>query len=251
LLELKKLADGLKPLAAKATATATERVAAEWTVAARLREYHARAELALAAPNPVKTVTPEVRVAQPAVANQFQGGFGGGFGGQPTSSTDRLQALARTGGGFKGGGFPAGGGFQASGGGFQNFGGGQIGGFGGFQPAPFGGAKPMTFSGIEGPVARVIVGAPVFPTAAPPAPAGRLADRPELKLDTEANERVRRKAVHAHLAKAGIVRPNDIKKWLFKDVLHADLDDPLLGLGPVLNENYPFADEDRAITGKK
>lgn len=235
LLELKKLADALKPLTAKATATAAERLGGEWTVANRLREYHARAAVKLAAPEAVKTVTPEVRVAVPVTPNQFGGGFGG-FGGQPSSYTDQLQALARTGGGFKGGGFQVGG-FQATGGGFQNFGGG------------FGGARPMTFSGIEGPVARVIVGAPVFPMPAPPA--GRLADRPELKLDTEVNERVRRKAVHVYLAKAGIAQPNDIKKWLFKDVLHADLDDPLLGLGPILNENYPFTDEDRAITGKK
>jgi len=224
LLELKKLADALKPLTAKATATAAERLGAEWTVAARLREYHARAELVLAAPSPVRTFTPEVRVAPPAVANQFQGGFGG----QPASANAQLAAIARTGGGFKGG-FGSGFGGSGFGGGFQ----------------------PMTFGGIEGPVTRVIVGAPVFPVTAPPAPAGRLADRPELKLDTEVNERVRRKAVHAHLARAGIVRPNDITKWLFKDVLHADLDDPMLGLGPILNENYPLADEDRAVTGKK
>ncbi len=234
--ELRKLADALKPLTAKATASPTERLRAEWSVASRLREYHTRAETKLAAPQMVKTITPEVRLAQPVVAPRFQGGFGGfggSSGGQPSYAA-QMQAVGRIGGGFKGGGFPAGG--------FQNFGGG--GQFGGFQP--------MTFSGIEGPVARVIVGAPVFGVpAAAPAPAGRLADRPELKLDTDVNERVRRKAVHAHLAKVGIVQPNDLKKWLFKDVLHADLDDPLLGLGPILNENYPFADEDRAITGKK
>ena len=60
------------------------------------------------------------------------------------------------------------------------------------------------------------------------------------------NERIRRKAVHDKLATAGRVQPADVKKWLYKEVLHADLDDPLLGLGPMLNANYPFEEEDRA-----
>jgi hypothetical protein len=194
------------------------------------------------------------------------GGFGGsappgpgGFGGQPGFA--QMQAIARTGGGFKGGGFPIppggfGGvnGFPVPGG---NFGGGFQGGFGGFGGGfkfggGLGGFQGLTFSGIEGPVARVIVGAPVLesPVAVPKVP---LAERPELKLDTEVNERIRRKDVHAHLAKVGIVRPDHIKNWLFREVLHADLDDPKLGLGAMLNENYPFADEDAALerTGRK
>ena len=47
------------------------------------------------------------------------------------------------------------------------------------------------------------------------------------------------------MAATGPVPPKDLVRWLYKDVLHADLDDPLLGLGEVLNKNYPFADEDR------
>jgi hypothetical protein len=103
--------------------------------------------------------------------------------------------------------------------------------------------------GIEGPTERVIAGLPPAPgfMAVPAAP---LAARPELKLDTEANERVRRKAVHAKLATVECVKPDDIKKWLYKDVLHADLDDPLLGLGPVLSANYPFTEEERAAARK-
>lgn len=66
----------------------------------------------------------------------------------------------------------------------------------------------------------------------------------EMAEDTKLNETAHRKAIHGHLAKAGGVQPKDVTKWLYKEVLHADLDDPYLGLGEVLNRNYPFADED-------
>jgi hypothetical protein len=128
----------------------------------------------------------------------------------------QMRAVAQIGGGFKGGiGGGAGGGFAAAG-----------------------------FGGIEGPTERVIAGLPAAPAGAA-ATQVPLAARPELAFDARVNEEVRRKAVHDRLARAGAVRPDDIKKWLYKDVLRADLDDPLLGLGGVLNKNYPFADEER------
>jgi hypothetical protein len=144
--------------------------------------------------------------------------------------TPQAAAVALTGGGGKGG-FGGGGGSQAGGGGF---GGGGQGGFGG-RPAPFGG-------GIEGPLEAVIAGRPFVP---PTPPGGDLAARPDLIFDTKVNETIRRKMVHDRLAALGRVRPDDIKGWLFREVLKADLDDPMLGLGPVLNANYPFAEEDR------
>lgn len=61
-----------------------------------------------------------------------------------------------------------------------------------------------------------------------------------LVKDTEINENVRRLQVHERLAKIGTVRPNDLTKWLYKEVLNADLDDPYLGLGKVLFESYVF-----------
>ncbi|VTT98164.1 Uncharacterized protein OS=Cyanothece sp. (strain PCC 7425 / ATCC 29141) GN=Cyan7425_1215 PE=4 SV=1 [Gemmataceae bacterium] len=148
-----------------------------------------------------------------------------------------MKAVAQTGGGIKGG--FGGAGFQAFGGGFGGIGG--IGGGAGIGGTGFGGGAG--FGGIEGPTERLIMGLPAVPVAVP---AGPLAARPDLAFDAEVNELIRRRAVHARLAGAGTVRPDDVKKWLFKDVLRADLDDPLLGLGPVLNANYPFADEDRA-----
>jgi hypothetical protein len=162
------------------------------------------------------------------------------------------QAIARIGGGFKGGG-GFGGGRQFNGGGIQ-FNGGFGGGFqaaGGFTGGGFSGAGVLgTPGGIEGPLERVIGG---LPAASGPAvvPAVPLAERPELKLDSEVNERIRRKAVHDKLATSGLAQPGDIKKWLYKEVLHADLDDPMLGLGPVLDANYPFAKEDLVGKGSR
>jgi hypothetical protein len=68
----------------------------------------------------------------------------------------------------------------------------------------------------------------------------------ELVEDTTLNETVHRKAIHEKLAPMSKATPNDLTKWLYKNVLHADLDDPTLGLGEILSKNYPFAEEDRA-----
>jgi hypothetical protein len=65
--------------------------------------------------------------------------------------------------------------------------------------------------------------------------------------DTKANETVRRRQVSELLALDGAFLPEAIKKKVYKDILHADLDDPYLGLGKTLFTNYPFADEDKAI----
>lgn len=72
-------------------------------------------------------------------------------------------------------------------------------------------------------------------------------DLPEWKAlaqDTAVNETLRRRQIHKHLAELGPVPPDEIKKWLYREVLHADLDDPYLGLGKILFDNYPFAQED-------
>jgi hypothetical protein len=61
-----------------------------------------------------------------------------------------------------------------------------------------------------------------------------------LAQDTQFNDHVRRRAVHSRLASMGLIRPADIKNWLYREVLHADLDDPYLGLRPLLSANNPF-----------
>jgi hypothetical protein len=72
-----------------------------------------------------------------------------------------------------------------------------------------------------------------------------LADWKLLTKDTEQNESERRRQIHELLTAAGAVKPAAVTKRLYKEVLHADLDDPYLGLGPVLFANYAFAREDK------
>ena len=48
----------------------------------------------------------------------------------------------------------------------------------------------------------------------------------------------------ATVDQTGMVRPEKVLKPIYKDVLHADLDDPYLGLGKELFASYPFAKED-------
>ena len=60
--------------------------------------------------------------------------------------------------------------------------------------------------------------------------------------DALINERIRRLQIHERLAQ-GFVVPEQIKRWLYKEVLHADLDDPYLGLGSVLLGDDIFRDE--------
>lgn len=60
--------------------------------------------------------------------------------------------------------------------------------------------------------------------------------------DVNLNENERRPMIHTYLGSRVRTRPEDMKKWLYREVLHADLDDPMLGLGKVLGQNYPFDD---------
>ena len=41
------------------------------------------------------------------------------------------------------------------------------------------------------------------------------------------------------------MHPDKLTKWLYREVLHADLDDPYLGLGKALFENYPMFNKSR------
>jgi hypothetical protein len=63
-----------------------------------------------------------------------------------------------------------------------------------------------------------------------------------LAQDTEVNESIRRKTIHDFLAGKPMISPDAITKWLYREVLNADIDDPYLGLGKVLFASYPFKD---------
>lgn len=67
---------------------------------------------------------------------------------------------------------------------------------------------------------------------------------PLLGHDTQVNETSRRLLIHEHLATAGLVSPQALTHWVYREVLHADLDDPYLGLRPLLSSRYPFSGED-------
>jgi hypothetical protein len=60
--------------------------------------------------------------------------------------------------------------------------------------------------------------------------------------DTYLNETIRHRQVHDWLAKQSSVMPDQAKSWLYREVLHADLDDPYLGLRKTLFDGYPFED---------
>jgi hypothetical protein len=116
---------------------------------------------------------------------------------------------------------------------------------------------PVGKGRIERPVEKLLVQGPpngkppnssAPPAKAPPAAVGPepVAGWKELVQDTELNERTRRRQIHELLAKSGLVRPEKVLKPIYKDVLHADLDDPYLGLGKALFEHYPFTEEDAA-----
>jgi hypothetical protein len=64
-----------------------------------------------------------------------------------------------------------------------------------------------------------------------PRTAAELANWAPLAVDTLRNETERRLLIHNRFAGADPVRPEQIKRWVYRDVLHADLDDPFLGLG--------------------
>lgn len=66
-----------------------------------------------------------------------------------------------------------------------------------------------------------------------------------LAEDTRINESLRRQQIHEILASLGVVRPAELTKRLYKEVLRTDLDDPYLGLGNVLFQTYPFSKEEK------
>jgi len=95
------------------------------------------------------------------------------------------------------------------------------------------------------PMRPVVVPPQTKPEAKPALTAAEdVANWKELQEDTRLNERTRRLQIHELLASTGLVQPEKVMRPIYKDVLHADLDDPYLGLGKSLFASYPFAKED-------
>jgi hypothetical protein len=115
-------------------------------------------------------------------------------------------------------------------------------------PAVFVNMVPITKAKIERAVKAVLVEARAGRRLAEveatlPGPADSLATWKPLAEDTRVNETARRLQIHEHLADAGRCRPKAVTHWLYREVLHADLDDPYLGLRNVLFAGYPFSDQ--------
>lgn len=64
----------------------------------------------------------------------------------------------------------------------------------------------------------------------------------QLAKDTRINETKRRKQIYQLLKVMSPITPGRLKYPLYKDVLHADLTDPYLGVDKLLSVNYPFSD---------
>lgn len=102
---------------------------------------------------------------------------------------------------------------------------------------------------VENPV-KLVIGAKPEAIPTPKAERTPVVGWEELATDTRVNETARRRQIHEKLSVAGAVKPDDLVKWLYREVLHADLDDPTLGIGKLLDDTNPFADEDRAARRK-
>jgi hypothetical protein len=121
-------------------------------------------------------------------------------------------------------------------------------------PPQFVNSAGMTKASIERAILAVLTPAPEAKTLYPRQ--AKTTGRPKLESnediaswkvlaeDTRINETVRRSQVHEMLANRGSIQPKTITKKLYKEVLHADLDDPYLGLGQTLFAGYPFAKEE-------
>jgi hypothetical protein len=125
-------------------------------------------------------------------------------------------------------------------------------------PPQFVNSAGVTKAGIERSLLAVLVPAKETRSDLDIQPPGkRLTDKPNLQSsadlaiwkalieDTRINDTIRRLHIHEILAASRSVQPKDVTKRLYKDILHADLDDPYLGLGPTLFAGYPFSREDQ------
>ena len=108
-------------------------------------------------------------------------------------------------------------------------------------PAAAPASRGMSIFGAERPTRRAIRGEQA-PTPEVSSSTPSLSD--SLTEDTRINQTTRRLKIHQRLAESVPVTPDAISKWLYREVLNTDLDDPYLGLKEMLFKSYPFAEED-------
>jgi hypothetical protein len=125
-------------------------------------------------------------------------------------------------------------------------------------PPQFINSAGLTKEGIEGSLLAVLVPAKEAPSHLTiPSQGNKQPVNPKLQAiadiaiwkalteDTRINDTIRRLQIHEILAATGPVQPKVVTKRLYKEILHADLDDPYLGLGQTLFVGYPFSREDQ------
>ncbi len=87
-------------------------------------------------------------------------------------------------------------------------------------------------------VSKRTLEAPIKRALAPEPPENPLAAgldaRALLDMDTRINERLRKEKVHALLSKAPLPAPREIHTAIYEEIFHLDLEDPYLGLAPIL-----------------
>jgi len=102
--------------------------------------------------------------------------------------------------------------------------------------------RPAKIILAQGTSAYTNAARPMISIAVSTATKSHTADGKLLREDSRLNESKRRLLVHELLARQERVRPAEITRRVYRDVLHTDLDDPYLGLGSVLFAHYPFKD---------
>lgn len=102
-----------------------------------------------------------------------------------------------------------------------------------------GGAVSLALSkdSMERPLEQAVAPRPSGQKLAAP---GVRADKGLLAQDTSLGETRFRPVLHRLLAEAGMVPYAQLTKRAYRDALHVDLDDPWLGLGELLFDDYPF-----------
>ena len=96
-----------------------------------------------------------------------------------------------------------------------------------------------TKSGVEGRIKEALAASleAAMPARRIPDAGKRMAEEPlkdALKDDTKYNVEVRMPKVHALLAEKPLAKPSELKVGLFRDILGYDIEDPYLGLAPVV-----------------
>ncbi len=72
----------------------------------------------------------------------------------------------------------------------------------------------------------------------------RMGNFDAILIDTQNNESKLRPRIHRKLAETGLTTPAELTRWVYRELMHLDLDDSYLGLGDAMFADYPFTSED-------